>query len=498
LEVHVAWCPANAAALRSKYARRFHPVPAYRTDGDEWLVALNDLLREQQFDLVIPCSDGAILPLQLHRAALICPERICLLTDDSYRICASKNLTYLLAQRLGIPLPAQAVASTLGEVRAAAADFGYPLVLKPRSSSSALNSVKRRVVQKAAGPEDLEAKASAMLAEDAILVQQNFSGTGVGVEVLCKDGRVLVAFQHERVHEPLEGGGSSYRKSVPLHPGMLEATRRMMQELRYTGVAMAEYKYNPATGAWVLLEINARFWGSLPLCVAAGMDFPRYLYEMWCEGRERFPQEYAVNRYCRNLTADLQWTLANLSAERGDANLKNPPLRRAAEGIRRARSVAFVCYGNICRSPFAAAVVRRLRPDLVVSSFGYYPKEERESPADAEDAARRMGVDLSGHRSRLMTQANVDAADVILVFDRKDHDNLLERFSGLEGKLHYWGALDVAGPLEIADPYGSPAEEFVKCYERIRRIGEMYFGHGAKAGTGSGSHCGEDLHSSGT
>jgi protein-tyrosine-phosphatase/predicted ATP-grasp superfamily ATP-dependent carboligase len=536
LEVHVGWCSRTSAALSSKYVNRFHRLPAYRADCDEWLAAFNHLLQEQQFDLVVPCSDDTILPLQMHRAALICPGRICLLPDDVYRTCASKDQTYLLAQRLEIPLPAQVIASTLDDVRAAAARFGYPLVLKPRSSSSTLNPSTRRVVRKVAGPGDLEAQAPAMLAEEEILVQQNVTGKGVGVEVLCKDGRVLAAFQHERVHEPLQGAGSSYRKSVPLHPGMLEATRRMMQELRYTGVAMAEYKYNPATGGWVLIEINARFWGSLPLAVAAGMDFPRYLYEMWCEGQERFPQQYAINRYCRNLTADLQWMLANLRADRRDTNLMTVPLprvaaectnllllrersdtfswddwrpawadlsayleaklfalnkrlgwfrgvqrRRAAEAVGGARNVAFVCHGNICRSPFAAATVARLRPDFAVSSFGCFPQAERRPPAAALEAARRLGVDLSGHRSRVITQADVDGADVILIFDRDNRDHLRAQFSGLQGKVHYLGALEVEGPLEIADPHGLPLQEFVKCYERIRQIEERWFGQEGKS-----------------
>jgi len=48
---------------------------------------------------------------------------------------------------------------------------------------------------------------------------------------------------------------------------------------------MVEFKHSRRTGAWALMEINSRFWGSLPLSLAAGVDFPRYLYEMVCEGR---------------------------------------------------------------------------------------------------------------------------------------------------------------------------------------------------------------------
>src|SRR5690606_38589075 len=97
------------------------------------------------------------------------------------------------------------------------------------------------------------------------LVQENFTGSGVGVELLAYQGEVLVAFQHVRVHEPLEGGGSSYRRSAALHPQLLAASKALMKALDYTGVAMVEFKFNFNTGDWVFIEINGRFWGSLPL-----------------------------------------------------------------------------------------------------------------------------------------------------------------------------------------------------------------------------------------
>ena len=52
----------------------------------------------------------------------------------------------------------------------------------------------------------------------------------------------------------------------------------------YTGVAMLEFRKNFDKNESVLIEINGRFWGSLPLAVAAGADFPYYLYQL--SGRE--------------------------------------------------------------------------------------------------------------------------------------------------------------------------------------------------------------------
>ena len=52
---------------------------------------------------------------------------------------------------------------------------------------------------------------------------------------------------------------------------------------------MLEYRRDPSTGDFRLLELNARFWGSLHLALAAGVDFPRLLLDAWLGSREPEP-----------------------------------------------------------------------------------------------------------------------------------------------------------------------------------------------------------------
>src|SRR5690606_9337874 len=218
----------------------------------------------------------------------------------------------------------------------------------------------------------------------------------------------------ERVHEPPEGGGSSYRRSTELNPGMLEASRKLIAALNYTGVAMVEFKLNRLTGEWVFIEINGRFWGSLPLAISSGVDFPAYLYRMMTEGRTGFPTGYRVGIHSRSLVDDYHWLAENFRADHDDPTQLTVPMpaiageignlirgreridtlawddpapglaeirmlfcriatktlgtvsgrfkrrmlaRKQAVGLRRAaknaKVIGFVCYGNICRSPFA-------------------------------------------------------------------------------------------------------------------------------------------------
>ena len=528
LDVHVAWCPLDAPALQSRYVKKVHRIPSYTEGTDDWIKGFQSLLRQHDFDLVLPITDGTILPFQLHRSEFEPLARFCLLPDETYRLCSDKSETYKLAQAQDVPLPRQRVVRNGSEALRCADAFGYPLVVKPRKSAIAQNPNQRQMVRKACDERELLEWTDQMTANQEVLVQENFIGNGVGVEVLCKDGQILTAFQHERVHEPLMGGGSSYRKSVALHKGMYLATSRLMSALRYTGVAMVEYKQNQRTGDWVLIEINSRFWGSLPLSIEAGLDFPRYLYEMLVDGRTKFKMTYRTGIFSRNWSLDIQWFLENLTADKKNPQLLSRPIRSVIQEFgnivrmreksdtltlddpwpawadlekyfgekafrvlkllksfrrleqkrllgmyRSAKSVVLVCYGNICRSPFAKSLLDRSGANKVVTSVGTSRKSGRKSPGEAVEAANNFGIDLARHCSQVATAEEIRLADLIIVFDRENWLAIRSMCPEVMPRVAYLGAADPDQPLEVADPVEQGGEEVQRCYRRVQHLVEQ-------------------------
>ena len=369
-----------------------------------------------------------------------------------------------------------------------------------------------------------------MLAEGAVAAQENFVGRGVGVELLVDRGEVLLAFQHERVHEPLRGGASSYRKSVPLDPQLLAAAKKYVAAIKYRGVIMIEFLVDRAGTDWRFVEANGRFWGSLPLAIAAGADFPYFLYQYCVQGMRRFPQHYRTNLYCRNLVPDALWFVQNLRADRRDPTLATmsparvllearhvlagrerfdtltlddplpgiaeplkyarrvfdrliywmrevavslPPIRQwqtaqARTTLARSRNVIFLCWGNICRSPFAGLYARRAWPERIeVLSRGLH-QQGRMSPAEALEAARRLGIDLEEHRSALITDDEIAAADMIVCFDEKVRGKLLSYHPQARAKVFRFGMLSPRGSVSVADPFGHDLPDFCGAYDHIR------------------------------
>jgi protein-tyrosine phosphatase len=94
--------------------------------------------------------------------------------------------------------------------------------------------------------------------------------------------------------------------------------------------------------------------------------------------------------------------------------------RGESEPVEDRFSLVFVCSGNRFRSPLAAALVGRLTRDLPidVTSVGTLNLHGVPALTEAHTVGSHWGVDLSGHRSRVLTPGAVAAADLILGFEQ--------------------------------------------------------------------------------
>src|SRR2546430_7845036 len=152
--------------------------------------------------------------------------------------------------------------------------------------------------------------------------------------------------------------------------------------------------------------------------------------------------------------------------------------RRAAlaalAGVERApESVLVICNGNIFRSPFAAAVLRRaleLRGlgRVRVDSAGF-AGPGRASPPDAIAAAARRGVDLASHSSQLVMADLVRAADLIVVMDGLQRRMICARFGRSSRGVLLLGDFDTlpVASRGIEDPVEQGPEVCARVYARI-------------------------------
>ena len=527
IEVHAAPFNHRAPALASRYIAGIHDVPPWMADGSAWQQAMVSLLSAQNFDLVIPCDERNLLPLHECRETLAKLSQLAIPNPLAVDVLFDKFETRELALQVGVPVAEGRLARDGDSAALILAEFGRPTVVKPRRSYMMSDLTKRGRVHVTSDPAQL----SELLAEaepESLLLESCFEGEGLGVSVLAHEGRLLQAFEHHRVHE--RSGSSFYRVSAAPTPDLVEACAAIAGKVRFTGIAMFEFKRN-AEGGWILLEVNARPWGSLPLPVALGVDFPFRWYELLVRRRETPPMPYRVGVYGRNLIPDLVSALADteanstrlgragaiigrvagtrrvlLGVEKNDVLVRDDkaPARAEAEAIigrsvqrlRRALpyhcrssakraaatirlvaasapkpNVLFLCQGNICRSPYAAAVLRSaMREAATVMSAGMMPRPGRPVPPLFRSQAAAEGIELAEHRSAWLDQDMLRSVSLIVLFDRVNEAAFAERYPHNTTPQILLGDLIGVGPIE--DPVDQREDEIVSSYATIRRAVE--------------------------
>jgi protein-tyrosine-phosphatase/predicted ATP-grasp superfamily ATP-dependent carboligase len=482
-----------------------HQYPDPLISPEAFVAWLIEHVDSRHYDLVIPVTERTLIALSARRA-LVHGINVAMPTSHSLDVVLDKSKTMALADTVGVPRPMGMSISSLNELAELQGTLSYPLVLKPaRSIGSAEGGATQLQVSYAFSAAELASGCAAALRFGPVLLQELFPGVGVGIELIARRGKIAYAFQHLRLHEvPLTGGGSSLRKSEPLAPELLAASERLIEALQWNGVAMVEFKLDLETRRFCLMEINGRFWGSLPLAIAAGADFPSMLLDLELNDAIRPCAPYRNDVYCRLLSRDLQWYEAVLRSEadtriisipgtwevfRGLADflrvrhyfdvqsLRDPmpglvdvgrifesyrqrllallherkffaQQRRAwktgevATTLAEANSILFLCYGNINRSALADAMVRGYAEDsgISVASCGFHPEERRPADPVMVEVARHFGTEMGHVQSACVTPQLIRQSDIIFVMEKSHYDRVLAMDGSVASRMFLLGA----------------------------------------------------------
>lgn len=133
------------------------------------------------------------------------------------------------------------------------------------------------------------------------VVQGFVPGSGVGVFLLRWNNEIITRFMHRRIHEmPHTGGASSLRESW-WNAEIADDAEKKLSFIDWEGVAMVEYRWEPTTGRFFLMEMNLRFWGSIHLALYSGVDFPKLLADCFFDNeKERGRVQPVLGLKCRN------------------------------------------------------------------------------------------------------------------------------------------------------------------------------------------------------
>lgn len=135
-------------------------------------------------------------------------------------------------------------------------------------------------------------------------------------------------------------------------------------------------------------------------------------------------------------------------------------------------NILVVCHANICRSPTAERILQKKLPGHRISSAGIKALEGEDADFQAIKTALRHGVVVAGHTARQLTAGMCDDADLILVMEPEQINQVADIRPSARSKTILFAQW--LNKKTVADPFGQSAEMFETVFRQLEEAAETW------------------------
>jgi len=256
------------------------------------LERLSSILQKKKYDLLIPVGTESVKICSKYKNYIEVYTDIICVDQEKLGVALSKEKTLKFADSLGIRVPRTFYPRSIEDAPSGVDVVGTPVVIKARQELGI------SVVDYAHSFDEFVSKYRSMCdlhgfnKENLPLVQEYIHGTGYGFFALYDNGKLVNFFQHRRRREYPASGGMSVAAESSRRVDVFNNGRKLLDALEWHGIAMVEFRATQS-GDIYLMEINPKYWGSLDLCLEAGVNFPLNMLQM----AKSVPVERSEYRY---------------------------------------------------------------------------------------------------------------------------------------------------------------------------------------------------------
>lgn len=249
----------DSLAARSRSVAGVHRVPHPSRGAEAFVEAVRDAASS--------CGAAAVLPGTEPALAALADRDIGVPTGapSAERLARATDKEQLAAAGLRVP-PSVRVRAPAAE----APDVTFPAIVKPARSTveGEDGTIDLPPARRVASRDELAA-ALAELPRGEYLVQPHLAGELVAVAGVAWEGALLCLSQQvARRVQPPGAGASAYAESVPVDPVLRRGVERLVASLAWSGLFELQLLDGHA------LDFNPRFYGSMQLAIAAGLNLP--------------------------------------------------------------------------------------------------------------------------------------------------------------------------------------------------------------------------------
>ncbi|NND72645.1 MAG: ATP-grasp domain-containing protein [Rhodothermales bacterium] len=267
-EIHVVSRISSAPIRLSRHVKSFNFIDKLESD-EKYLSRITTLISDLEVDLVFPILERSVALLIAHRARF---ENLCSIAPipdaKTFETATDKRLLGQFMFEHGIPAPGTTVLDGVHGNFDTIKSLSFPMLAKPGKGGFG-RDIHRF---------DSLSELTSFLEDPKVTcadyaIQPFIVGADVECSVICKDGQILAhTIQHTIIESKRTFGPPTGIEFVE-DPEVLEIVRQLMFLLRWQGVAHIDLRRDEF-GRYNVLEINARYWGSLLGSLAAGVNFP--------------------------------------------------------------------------------------------------------------------------------------------------------------------------------------------------------------------------------
>lgn len=309
VSVVAAGIDSDSLGFYSRYAAARWVYPPPLEQPEAFVESICEAVRRFRVQLVMPVVESTLTVLNERRDVIEAHVPLATASREAVALSLDKRRQFLLAQQTEIPIPKTILPGSIREAERQIGAFRFPVVVKPaeKPCGDAVPADSFKVTFVSDWP-SLRHLLEIYERHSVVPIVQEFCvGHGIGFGVLMHRGEALACYQYHRGRELMPTGGVPVRyESMPIWPNVRDYSVRFLRAMGWEGVAQVEWKAMPGTQDVVLMEVNGRFWASLPGSLHAGMEFPFWLYETQMGRPIQYKQAYRIGVASRYLQADLK------------------------------------------------------------------------------------------------------------------------------------------------------------------------------------------------
>lgn len=300
----------DCVARYSRYCTKYFKSPDYLSD--EFVEFLEGLHKRENLQgwVLLPSNDHAVYTIAKNRERLA--KRFSLITESLETIekIYNKRTLLTIAEKLSIPIPATLMPT---EGNPESVTLRYPLIIKGNNGLSFYKKFRRKaiVVENEKELKSLWETTLKGADPNEYFIQEMlpYDHKTVSVTIFAVDGVVHTHWSGVKLREhPIRFGTATCCQSIHDNE-MLQESKKLIRELKYTGVCEVEWLRDSRDNLPKLIEINARTWLWVGLAEKCGISYPKIIYDYLAKGALPQRVDYKDKVIWLNLYTDLIYSI---------------------------------------------------------------------------------------------------------------------------------------------------------------------------------------------